>query len=115
VKAFKDVLSRARPESAPHQVESETVTVLECMRGVMQHLESRPLVTFEELFETAPGAYPSRSRLVATFLALLELARLAAVRLYQSRAESGVPTGPVQVRLAPNGQATWTERVSEVT
>jgi segregation and condensation protein A len=115
VKAFRDVLRRARPEAAPHQVESEPVTVLECMRGVMQRLESHSVLAFDELFETPSGGYPSRSRLVATFLALLELARLAAVRLYQGRAESGVPVGPVQVRLAPSGQATWTERVSEVT
>jgi segregation and condensation protein A len=115
VKAFKDVLARARPEAAPHEVESEPVTVLECMRAVMQRLESSAVVEFEELFVREGGGYPSRSRLVATFLALLELARLSAVRLYQSRAESGVPTGPVQVRLAPNGQATWTERVAEVT
>lgn len=115
VKAFKDVLSRARPPAAPHQVESEPVTVLECMRAVMQRLESSAVVEFDELFVSEGGGYPSRSRLVATFLAMLELARLSAVRLYQSRAESGVPTGPVQVRLAPNGQATWTERVAEVT
>jgi segregation and condensation protein A len=115
VKAFKAVLSRARPPAAPHQVESEPVTVLECMRAVMQRLESSAVVEFEELFVTEDGGAPSRSRLVATFLAMLELARLSAVRLYQSRAESGVPTGPVQVRLAPNGQATWTERVAEVT
>jgi chromatin segregation and condensation protein Rec8/ScpA/Scc1 (kleisin family) len=81
----------------------------------MQRLESSAVVEFDELFVSEGGGHPSRSRLVATFLALLELARLSAVRLYQSRAESGVPTGPVQVRLAPNGQATWTERVAEVT
>jgi segregation and condensation protein A len=115
VKAFKDVLHRARPESAPHQVESEPVTVLECMRGVMKQLESHSVRAFDELFDAPDGAAPSRSRLVATFLAILELARLAAVRLYPGAAESGVPTGPVQVRLAQNGQATWTERVSEVT
>ena len=115
VKAFKDVLSRARPPAAPHQVESEPVTVLECMRAVMQRLESSAVVEFDELFVREDGACPSRSRLVATFLAMLELARLSAVRLYQSRAESGAPTGPVQVRLAANGQATWTERVAEVT
>jgi segregation and condensation protein A len=115
VKAFKAVLARARPPAAPHQVESEPVTVLECMRAVMQRLESSAVVEFDELFVTEGGGLPSRSRVVATFLAMLELARLAAVRLYQSRAESGVPTGPVQVRLAPNGQAMWTERVAEVT
>jgi segregation and condensation protein A len=116
VQAFRDVLRRARPEAAPHAVETERVTVLECMREVMQLLAARPLLSFEDLFEARGDEVPSRSRLVATFLALLELTRLAAVRLYQSRAESGVPTGPIQVRLAPGGEAgAWAERVAEVT
>ena len=116
VQAFRDVLRRARPEAAPHAVETERVTVLECMREVMQRLAARPLLAFDELFEGRGGEAPSRSRLVATFLALLELTRLAAVRLYQSRAESGVPTGPIQVRLGPGAEGgVWAERVAEVT
>jgi segregation and condensation protein A len=116
VQAFRDVLRRARPEAAPHAVETERVTVLECMRAVMQRLAERPLLAFEDLFEEPGAGAPSRSRLVATFLALLELTRLAAIRLYQSRAASGVPEGPIQVRLAPAGEGgAWTERVAEIT
>jgi segregation and condensation protein A len=116
VQAFRDVLRRSRPEPAPHAVETERVTVIECMREVMQRLAARPLLAFEDLFEGAAGELPSRSRLIATFLALLELTRLAAVRLYQSRAESGVPLGPIQVRLAPGGEGgAWAERVADVT
>lgn len=116
VQAFRDVLRRARPEPAPHAVETERVTVLECMRDVMQRLGERAVVTFEELFEGQGGAAPSRSRLVATFLALLELARLSALKLYQSRAESGVPTGPIQARLAPGAaEGAWAERVADIT
>jgi segregation and condensation protein A len=116
MQAFRDVLRRARPEAAPHAVETERVTVLECMREVMARLGERPLLAFHEIFEGPAGMLPSRPRLVATFLALLELARLSAVRLYQSRSESGVPTGPIQVRLAPAGEAgAWAERVADVT
>jgi segregation and condensation protein A len=116
VQAFRDVLRRARPEAAPHAVETERVTVLECMRAVMQRLAERSLLAFEDLFEGPGAEAPSRSRLVATFLALLELTRLSAIRLYQSRAESGVPEGPIQVRLAPAGEGgAWAERVAEVT
>jgi segregation and condensation protein A len=116
VQAFRDVLRRARPESAPHAVETERVTVFECMRAVMQRLAEREVLAFDELFEAPEGRAPSRPRLVATFLALLELARLAAVRLYQSRSETGAPCGPIQARLAPGGLAgAWAERVAEVT
>ena len=51
VQAFRDVLRRARPEAAPHAVETERVTVLECMRAVMQRLAERPLLAFEDLFD----------------------------------------------------------------
>ncbi len=116
VQAFRDVLRRARPEPSPHAVETERVTVLDCMRAVMDRLAEREVLAFDELFLAPEGTAPSRARLVATFLALLELARLAALRLYQSRAESGVPCGPIQVRLAPGGLAgAWAERIADVT
>jgi segregation and condensation protein A len=116
VQAFREVLRRARPEPTPHAVETERVTVIECMRAVMERLAAREVLAFDELFAAPDGKAPSRSRLVATFLALLELARLSALRLYQSSAESGVPCGPIQVRLAPNGLAgAWAERIADVT
>jgi segregation and condensation protein A len=116
VQAFRDVLRRARPAASPHTVETESVTVLECMRGVMQRLAERAVLAFDELFESADGGAPSRPRLVATFLALLELARLSAVRLYQSPDEGGVPVGPIQVRLHPRAaEGAWEERVADVT
>ncbi|HEX2485033.1 MAG TPA: segregation/condensation protein A [Myxococcota bacterium] len=115
VEAFRQVLRRARPPATPHEVESETVTVHECMLAVMARVEGASVVAFDDLFEDASGAAPSRTRLVATFLAILELARIAAVRLYQSLGEAGVPTGPIQVRLAPNGSGAWGERVADVT
>jgi segregation and condensation protein A len=116
VQAFRDVLRRARPEPSPHAVETERVTVLECMRRVMERLAEREVLAFDELFLGPQGETPSRARLVATFLALLELARLAALRLYQSRAGTGVPRGPIQVRLAPGGLAgVWAERIADVT
>lgn len=116
VRAFRDVLQRERPAPQPHHVESEQVTVLECMRAVMERVATRPVLRFDELFEGEGGGAPSRPRMVATFLALLELARLSAVRLYQSASESGVPCGPIQVRAAPGAaDGAWAERVADVT
>lgn len=118
VSAFREVLRRARRAPQPHHVEPEQVTVLECMRAVMERVATRPVLRFDELFEghEGEGGAPSRARLVATFLALLELARLSALRLYQSASESGVPRGPIQVRAAPGAEAgAWAERVADVT
>lgn len=115
VEAFRQVLRRARPPAAAHAVESEAVTVHDCMAAVMARLEGASVVAFEELFEDGSGAAPSRARVVATFLAILELARIAAVRLYQSLNEGGVPDGAIQVRLAPSGSDAWGERIADVT
>jgi segregation and condensation protein A len=115
VEAFRQVLRRARPPAAAHAVESEAITVHECMASVMARLEGASVVSFEQLFEDAAGAAPSRPRVVATFLAILELARIAAVRLYQSLNEGGVPEGAIQVRLAPSGSGAWGERIADVT
>ena len=52
--------------------------------------------------------------MVATFLAVLELCRLAALRLYQSLDGRGVPTGPIHLRSPEEGAAGWRERIAEV-
>jgi segregation and condensation protein A len=114
VEAFREVLRRARPAPAPHAVEHEAVTVHECMASVMQRLERAAVVAFDQLFDDGTGIPPGRPLLVATFLALLELARIAAVRLYQTAGEAGVPEGPIQVRLAADGAAAWSERIADV-
>jgi len=115
VEAFRQVLRRARPAAAPHAVEHEPITVHECMAVVMGRLEGATVVAFEQLFEDGSGEAPTRARLVATFLAILELARIAAVRLYQGRGDDGVPTGSIQLRLAPTGADAWSERIADVT
>ena len=53
--------------------------------------------------------------LVATFLAVLELARLAALRIYQGLSERGTPEGPIRVRRAvvAGDDPQWRERIAE--
>jgi segregation and condensation protein A len=112
VSAFREVLRRARAAAAPHAVEHDPVSVIDCLRAVMERLEVARQVAFAALFEGAEGP-ASRPRLVATFLALLELARLAAIRLYQSAGPRGAPEGPIQVRIASSGER-WRERIADV-
>jgi segregation and condensation protein A len=85
LEAFRDVLKRVRHSGAAHEVEVEHITVRERMRAVMERLARTESVEFRALFDDieAGGAHPTRALLVATFLAILELARLQALRIYQ--------------------------------
>ena len=116
VDAFRRVLTRAHATQVKHAVEVETLTVHECMIAVMERLHGVSVLRFEDVFSNGPdGALPSRPRIVTTFLAILELARLSAVHLYQSVGPTGAPVGPIQLRPGPEGgRETWRERIAEI-
>ncbi len=112
VEALRGVLARARAAGIVHEVSVETITVRERMIAVMDALGGAESIEFLELFRSAEGEPPTRALIVATFLAVLELARLAAVRIYQGGDEAGVPRGPIRLRGAGGGE--WNERISEL-
>lgn len=116
VSAFKDVLDQAQSETLRHEVETESVTVRSRMLVVMDLLEESENVEFMRIFET-PGESgpPTRPVLVATFLAILELARLSALRIYQGLSDRGTPEGPIRVRraMAADDGPEWRERITE--
>jgi segregation and condensation protein A len=115
IEAFRHALKAARPSGAPHEVEAETITVRERMLVVVEALELRGSMEFDQLLLGSEPQSTTRALLVATFLAILELSRLAALRLYQSVNEAGVPEGPIHLRsVAPYGGRTWTERIREL-
>lgn len=114
VEALRSALKRAGPSGAAHEVEVETVTVHERMVVVMQALSDRESVEFEILLQEE-GQFASRQVIVATFLAILELARLEALGLYQGLDGQGVPVGPIHLRRrATPGDKDWAERISEL-
>jgi segregation and condensation protein A len=116
--AFREVLRGARDRGEGiHEVEIEIVTVRERMVAVMDLLEGAGSLEFGQLFESSVGGRPSLSMLVATFLAILELARLSALRLYQSASPSGAPEGPIRLRSVSSERSeerSWSERISEL-
>jgi segregation and condensation protein A len=114
IEAYRRVLARAGPSAAPHEVEVETVTVRERMMVVMKALELRASLEFSECLLGSEGAPPSRAVFVATFLAILELSRLAALRIYQGVDERGVPHGAIHLRRSDEPSGVWTELVAEV-
>ncbi len=112
--AFRRVLARAPKGPGLHEVEAETVTVLERMDAIMRALASEGALEFEQVFALESAAAPSRTLLVATFLALLELVRVAALRVYQGVREDGAPEGPIRLRSGEES-ASWRTRVAEET
>jgi segregation and condensation protein A len=78
LEAFREVLERATRESF-HEIIHEEISVAECVQVILGRLEVDGALRFRDLFAGAP----SRRRLVATFLALLELVKGQAVRACQ--------------------------------
>jgi segregation and condensation protein A len=114
LEAFRRVLAKAGA-TGPHEVTSEAVGVRERMLVVMDALGRFDSIEFERIFELEAGPL-TRPLLIATFLAVLELVRLAAVRVYQGTDEAGVPEGPIRLRRAEGaGADDWSASVAAIT
>lgn len=114
IEAFREVLRRAHDSGLVHEVVVETLTVRERMIAVMDQLASAESVEFMDLLPAGSGGPAFRVLVITTFLALLELTRLAAVRIYQGVNAGGAPQGPIRVRLAGDGVAAWSTRISDL-
>ncbi len=116
VAAFRDVLDNSESAEWKHEVETEHVTVRDRMMVVMDLLEANESIEFMRIFDSPErNGRPSRPLLVATFLAVLELARLAALRIYQGLSERGTPEGPIRMRRATldTDDPEWRDRITE--
>ena len=90
--------------------------------AIMELLERVESIEFTQVFERAGGSRPSRPLVIASFLAILELARLQALRIYQGIGETGNPNGPIRLRASldpPEGgtseaTAHWRDRISDL-
>ena len=81
----------------------------------MERLGESDSIEFETVVVGHDGRLGSRTLVVTTFLAILELARLAALRLYQGLDENHTPQGPIHLRRAFDADAVhWRERIAEV-
>ncbi len=79
VDAFRRVLSRA-PKESFHEIGSENISISDRISDLLEFMQGRELVAFEDLFL----GNLTREFIVATFLAILELCRLRLIRLSQS-------------------------------
>ena len=99
LEALRQVLRNLPSEPRPHEVSVEQVSMQDRILHVMDRLQKAPHgnVLFEELLLGSPS---SRHLVVMTFLAILELAHVQAIRMFQSLADNGSTSGPIRVRLA---------------
>ncbi len=102
--ALRHVLERL-PGEAVHEVTLDKVSVREKMGVILDDLRRRGKVIFQSLFESAS----SRLEVVVTFLAMLELVKIRAVRIWQEERlgpiviELAAPLGEVQDKMAREG------------
>jgi segregation and condensation protein A len=87
--ALRDVLRRADLFTS-HRVERESLSLRERMSRVLALVQSGGFVPFENLFDITEG----RAGVVVSFLAILELVKVATLELVQSDAYA-----PIHVRL----------------
>lgn len=116
LEAFRQVLQQAKSAGLVHEVEVEPITVRERMIALMDVLGGGESAELLELLRAESGGPPTRALLVTTFLAMLELVRLAVLRIYQAVDESGAPSGPIRLRRGGEGAGErWSASVAEIT
>ncbi len=115
VEAYRRVLEAKRDAvSRPHEIEAEEITVRERMMEIMTALELRPSVDFGALLREEKSRPYTKALIIATFLAILELTRLSAIRIYQGLDDLGAPEGPLHLRRSIElGDTTWIEQIAE--
>ena len=115
VDAYRRVLEAKRDaESKPHEIEAEEITVRERMMEIMTALELRSSIDFDALLREEKSWRYTKALVIATFLAILELTRLSAIRIYQGLDDLGVPEGPIHLRRSIElGDKAWIEQIAE--
>jgi segregation and condensation protein A len=82
IEALDRALANARPEHA-HEVATDRLTISDAIARVADVLRLRRRATFEELL-AGPDRRHDRTAVIATFLAVLEMAKLKLVRIFQA-------------------------------
>ncbi len=88
--ALKRVIDRL-PKDNAHEVTLDKITVREKMTLLLEALRQRQSVTFESLFSEVK----SRMGVIVTFLAMLELVKVRAIRIFQEEM-----AGPIVIEAA---------------
>jgi segregation and condensation protein A len=85
IEALDRALENARP-GIEHEVAADRLTITDAISRVAEVLRLRGRASFEDLLAGSAAERNTRSQVIATFLAILEMARLKLVRIRQSGA-----------------------------
>ncbi len=88
IEALDRALEKAGPELG-REIAPDRLSITDAISRVAEALRSRGRVSFEELISGSRGERYPRWGIIATFLALLEMAKLKLVRIHQASAEEG--------------------------
>ncbi|MGA9522521.1 MAG: segregation/condensation protein A [Myxococcaceae bacterium] len=101
-----EALDRVVKEAAPkfqHEVVREKVSLSEAIQRIAARLRDEPQLKFFSLFEGAR----TRTQIIITFLAMLEMVKLKLIRVYQEE-------GAEEILLSPKGDALENMKPPEV-
>ncbi len=88
IEALDRALAHARPD-ATHEVETDRLTISDAIARVADVLRLRRRATFEELLAGPETRRNDRPAVISTFLAILEMAKLKLIRIYQAPHDEG--------------------------
>ncbi len=104
INAVSNILKRFNQREKTRDVFEDKWTVSEKIELLMDLLKSKPALRFSELFETAT----SRTEVVVTFLAMLELIRMKQLKITQSE-----PFSEIEITFAPRAVSADAEAAAE--
>jgi segregation and condensation protein A len=110
IEALDRALKLAKPEHA-HEVVTDRLTISDAIARVADVLRFQRRATFEELLAGPAERRNTRSNVIATFLAILEMAKLKLIRIYQAGLDEAGPGAEILVEAkdtlgddVPSGQ-----------
>jgi segregation and condensation protein A len=90
VEAFRNAVSEADDEELM-EIDVEKISLSETINQIMDELNTKKMLAFTDLL----GGLESKTRIIYTFLAILELMKMRVIRAYQA-----VSYGPIRICLA---------------
>ncbi len=96
IEALDRALKHARPEHT-HEVVTDRLTITDAIARVADVLRLTRRATFEELLSGPVERRHTRADVIATFLAILEMAKLKLVRIFQAPLDEAGPGAEILV------------------
>jgi segregation and condensation protein A len=96
IEALDRALAQASPGAA-HEIETDRLSITDAIARVADVLRVARRATFEELLAGHVERRNGRTSIIATFLAILEMAKLKLIRVFQASRDEAGPRGEILV------------------